>query len=157
MRFPALFAVGVATCLAIACSTPPRAALTDGPPRDLVASATRFFDAYGKAVREGRSDALAGFYAPSGAVRVLNGHRQRLTRSALDSMYRGGWQAPAHFAWENLEFDSLDAERVVVTGFFRWQARGASDTSRFTYAALLQAADSGLAIRFEHETAVPAR
>jgi hypothetical protein len=157
MRFPALSAVSIAMCLTIACSTPPRATPTDGPPGDLVASATRFFDAYGNAVRAGRSDALAGFYAPSGAIRVLNGQRERLTRSAIDSMYRGGWQAPAYFAWENLEYDSLDAERVVVTGFFRWQARGAADTSRFTYAALLQAADSGLAIRFEHETATPAR
>ena len=157
MRFPALSAISLAISMTIACSPPAPATPTDGPPGDLVASATRFFDAYGNAVREGRSDALAGFYVPSGAVRVLNGQRQRLTRSALDSMYRGGWQAPGYFAWENLEFDSLDAERVIVTGFFRWQTRGSADTSRYTYAALLQTADSGLAIRFEHETAILGR
>ncbi|HUQ83909.1 MAG TPA: hypothetical protein VM076_22355 [Gemmatimonadaceae bacterium] len=157
MRFSALSCLSLATCLTMACSQPPRATPADGPPANLVASATRFFDAYGKAVREGRADAVAGFYASTGAIRVLNGQRQRLTRAALDSSYRGGWQGPAYFAWESLEFDSLDAERVVVTGYFRWQARGAADTSRFTYAALLQAADSGLAIRFEHETAIAGR
>ena len=148
--------LGIVVCTAIACS-PPRPERTDGPPADLVASARRFFDAYGDAVRAGRKEALAQFYAPSGAVRVLDGRRQRLTRAALDSIYRGGWQGPASFAWESLEFDSLDTDRVLVTGFFLWQARGASDTSRYTYAALLQAVDSGLVIRFEHETAVGRR
>lgn len=56
-----------------------------------------------------------------------------------------------------VEFDSLDTDRVLVTGFFRWQARGAADTSRYTYAALLEAADSGLVIRVEHETAIGRR
>jgi hypothetical protein len=147
---------GIAICVVTACASP-RPETTDGPPADLVASAGRFFDAYGEAVREGRTEALANFYAPSGAVRVLDGQRKRLTRSALDSMYRSGWQAPAFFAWENLEYDSLDTEQVLVTGFFRWQARGAPDTSRYTYAALLQAVDSGLVIRFEHETAIGRR
>lgn len=143
-------------CLASACA-PARPAGTDGPPADLVASATRFFEAYGDALRAGRKEALAQFYEPSGTLRVLDGRQQRLSRSALDSVYRGGWQGPAFFAWENLEFDSLDARHVLVTGFFRWQARGIPDTSRYIYAALLQAGDSGLFLRFEHETAVGRR
>jgi len=146
----------IAMCVATACASP-RPETTDGPPADLVASAGRFFDAYGTAVREGRTEALANFYAPAGAIRVLDGQRKRLTRSALDSVYRSGWQAPAFFAWESLEYDSLDTEQVLVTGFFRWQARGAPDTSRYTYAALLQTVDSGLVIRFEHETAIGRR
>jgi hypothetical protein len=154
LRFATVSAI--VSCVATACASP-RPETTDGPPADLVASAGRFFDAYGEAVREGRTDALAKFYAPSGVVRVLDGQRKLLTRSALDSVYRSGWQAPAFFAWESLEYDSLDSRQVLVTGFFRWQARGTPDTSRYTYAALLQAVDSGLVIRFEHETAIAGR
>lgn len=54
---------------------------------------------------------------------------------------------------DNLEFDSLDAPHVLVTGFFRWQGVGAPDTSRYIYASVLEAVDSGFVIRFEHETA----
>jgi hypothetical protein len=42
--------------------------------------------------------------------------------------------------------------RVLVTGGFRWQRSGQTDTSRFVYAALRQSADSGMATIFEHET-----
>jgi hypothetical protein len=153
MTLRALSALCIVIGLASA-STPSRPARAGGPPADLVTRAARFFEAYGDALRAGRSEALAQFYEPSGTLRVIDGRRRRLTRSALDSVYRGGWQGPAFFAWENLEFDSLDAKHVFVTGFFRWQSRGAPDTSRYIYAAMLQAADTSLVLRFEHETAV---
>jgi hypothetical protein len=43
----------------------------------------------------------------------------------------------------------------MVTGNLRWQSQGQRDTSRVIYAALLAVVDTGLAIRFEHETVVP--
>ena len=64
---------------------------------------------------------------------------------------------PAFFAWEALAFDSIAPGQVLVTGGFLWQSAGQPDTARFIYAALLEAVDSGLAIRFEHETARPAQ
>lgn len=154
MRLRPLTALAIISAVVSACSPTPESAPADAPPGDLVASATRVFEAYGDAVRGGRPETLARFYAPSGVVRVLDGQRQRMTRAGIDSMYRDGWQAPAFFTWEDLQFDSVDAQQVLVTGFFRWQARTTPDTNRYAYAALLQAADSGLFIRFEHETAV---
>ena len=142
--------------LILACgSRPEPATRTDGPPVDLRASASAFYDAYGSAISTPRRDAIAGFYHPDGALRVLNGHSRRQTRASIDSGYRGAWSPPAFFAWDALAFDSIAPGQVLVTGGFLWQSAGQPDTAKFIYAALLEAVDSGMAIRFEHETARP--
>ena len=124
---------------------------------DLRASAAELYRQYGMAISAPRREALAGFYSPVGAIRVINGTRRELTRGQLDSVYRGPWNPPEYFAWEELTYDSIGVGRVVVTGGFRWKARGDPDTTRFLYAALLEAADSGMTIRVEVETARPPR
>ena len=133
-------------------SQPPH---TDGPPQDLLASAARFYDAYARDLRVGRGRALARYYAPEGALIAFAGHRMRLSRSSIDSIYRTSWQGPVYFAWDSLTFDSLSPSLVLVTGGFRWQAAGSRDTTPFIYVSLLEAVDSGLALRFEHETPNP--
>ena len=127
----------------------------EGPRIALTASAAELYEAYGKAVNTPERGAIASFYASDGVVRVLNGTTVRTSRIALDSMYRGRWSPPAHFRWDSLAFDSLSPTQVLVTGGFRWQAAGSPDTTRWLYAGLLEAADSGLVIRFEHETMRP--
>jgi hypothetical protein len=127
----------------------------DGPPGDLLASAARFYDAYAKDLREGNAASLAHYYAPEGAQIVLGGRRMHLSRSSIDSIYRTSWKGPAYFAWDSLTFDSLSPSFVLVTGGFRWQALASPDTASFIYASLLEAVDSGLALRFEHETPKP--
>ena len=144
--------------LIMACgSRPAPAAPVDGAPVDLEASASALYDAYGSALSTPRRDAIAGFYHPDGALRVLNGHSRRQTRASIDSGYRGAWSPPAFFAWDALAFDSIAPGQVLVTGGFLWQSAGQPDTAKFIYVALLEAVDSGMAIRFEHETARPAQ
>lgn len=154
-----LTAAGVcaALLLALACGPRPEPAMqVDRLPGDLRASAAALYDAYGSALSTPRREAIAGFYHPDGALIVFNGHSRRQTRAAIDSYYRGSWSPPALFAWDALLFDSIAPGQVVVTGGFRWQSAGQPDTAKFIYAALLEAVDSGMAIRFEHETARPA-
>ncbi|HET9512829.1 MAG TPA: hypothetical protein VFO95_02790 [Gemmatimonadales bacterium] len=132
----------------------------DGPvvldqPADLKATAAALYDSYTTALTEGRPEALSGYYHPDGAIRVINGSTRRATRAGLDSSYRSGWNPPAFFAWDSLTFDSIAPGKVIVTGTFRWVEQGKRDTTHWLYAALLQAAQSGLAIRFEHETLKP--
>lgn len=115
------------------------------------------YRAYGEALTTPRPEALSGFYHPEGALIVLNGVATRPTRQQIDARYRTAWTAPAFFAWDSLAFDSIAPGQLMVTGNLRWQSRGQLDTSRVIYAALLVAVDTGLAIRFEHETVVPAR
>ena len=52
---------------------------------------------------------------------------------------------------------TLSRRQVLVTGGFLWQSAGQQDTAHYIYAALLEAVDSGMAMRFEHETARPVR
>jgi hypothetical protein len=142
----------------LACSSSPRSrSIVDGPPADLKASAQEFFAQYEAAIKAPRREAIAGFYHIEGAIRVLNGTTSRLSRPQLDSEYRTAWTPPAFFAWEELSYDSLDPGTVIVTGGFRWARLGTTDTLRYLYAAVVQAVDSGMAIRFEHETLRPSR
>ena len=132
-------------------------ASTDGPPADPEASARELFAQYERSIKTGQRDAIAQFYHVDGAVRVINGTTSRMSRAQLDSVYRNAWTPPAFFAFDALAYDSLDAGTVLVTGGFRWARPGASDTANYIYAAILQAVDSGMAIRFEHETMRPAK
>ena len=139
--------------LGSACS--PRTPSTDGPRSDWRKASVTFYHDYGEALRAHRRETMAQYYSPEGALIVFNGRPRRLSQAGLDSLYRGPWQGPAFFAWDSLRFDSLSPGEVLVTGHFNWQSTATSDTGRFVYAAVLQALDSGLAIRFEHETSAP--
>lgn len=130
---------------------------TDRSSEALLRSAAQFYEAYSQDARAQRREKLAQYYAPTGAVIVLAGQRRYYSREAIDSFYRGPWHGPAYFGWDTLAFDPLSSDLVLVTGRFRWLATGATDTTRFIYAAILQAVDSGLAIRVEHETPVPSQ
>jgi hypothetical protein len=141
----------------LAACTSPRSASTDRPSNDLLRSAAQFYDAYVQDVRAHRREKLAQYYHASGALIVLAGQRRQLSRAAIDSFYRGVWQGPTYFAWDTLAFDSLSSQLVLVTGRFRWLAPGARDTTRYVYAAILEAVDSGFALRLEHETPAPPR
>ena len=127
-----------------------------GAPRALIADATKFYDSYAQALREGKREQIANFYHPQGARIVLSGQSQHMTRAGLDSVYRGSaWSVPTFFTFDSLNFDSLNARQVLVTGHFRMQRGAGADTLRAIYAALLQAVDSTYGIRFEHETPIP--
>jgi len=140
--------------LGTAC-TSQQASLTDGPPQHLVQSAREFFEAYTRDLRAHNRGRLAQYYDPNGAIIVIAGQRRFYSRAALDTFYRGAWTAPAYFAWDTLAFDSLSSDLVLVTGTFKWLVPERPDTARYIYASILQAVDSGLAIRLEHETPAP--
>ena len=143
--------------LVLACAPQGEELVLDGPPADLKASSRELYAQYESAIRESRREVLASFYHFRGALRVFNGAAERVSRAGLDSAYQSSWVAPTFFAWEDLTFDSLQVGTVLVTGGFKWLSKGATDTSRFLYVAVLQAADSGMAITFEHETLRPPR
>lgn len=150
--------VGVATMLSVACAqTPSSGSEQATAPTDLAAAAASMYEGYTSAIATPRREAIAGFYHPDGATRVINGVANRRTRAALDSSYRGAWSPPTYFAWDTLAFDAIGPGQVLVTGLFRWQGAGQRDTVPWIYASLLHATDSGLAIVFEHETIRPPR
>lgn len=143
--------------LVLGCSrSEPSGAMRDGPPGDLLLSARQLYEAYGRDLRNHERGRLAGYYHWDEVLLIVAGHKQRVSRAALDSLYRFNWQGPAYFEWDSLGFDSLAPGLVLVTGGFRWLEPGATDTTRYIYLSVLAAVDSGLAIRVEHETPAPA-
>jgi hypothetical protein len=158
VRLPTYARHASACLLLVACISTPAPSLTlGGPSADLKASTAELYLRYGAALSGRQRGSLARFYHHDGALIVFNGRRLLLTRSAIDSTYGESWAPPEYFAWDDLAYDSIGPGLVVVTGGFRLKSRGRSDTTRFIYAALLEAVDSGMAIRFEHETARPPR
>ena len=120
-----------------------------------LAEARTFFYNYETALRAGQRDRLASFYAPSGAVIVINGQRRFQTPAQIDSTYRGPWQPPVFFAFDTLSYDALSGGDVLVTGRFRWVTAQRPDTLRVVYLAVLQQTSAGPRIRVEHETVIP--
>lgn len=151
----AVAAIGVSAGCSVRIARSP--VVNDGPPPDLIASTQRLYDQYGAALSAGRRGQIANFYHFQGARIVFNGTQRRLSRDELRQRYLTSWTPPAYFAWEGLSFDSLSTSQVLVTGGFLWQDAGSRDTTRYIYAALAVAQDSGMAIVFEHETLRPAR
>jgi hypothetical protein len=147
---------GILSLLLVHASCSPQSrSNTDGSPRDLVRSASEFYEAYGRDLRAHSRTKLSQYYDPDGATVIFEGERRFLSRAALDSFYQNTWPAPAYFDWDSLSYDSLSPELVAVTGAFRWLPGGSRDTARYLYASILRAADSGLVIRLEHETGAP--
>jgi len=142
---------------AVACTVRPArpSDATDAPPADLRAAAESMYTRYSAAIATAQRGAIPAFYHQDGALVVFNGESRKMSREALRERYTTAWVPPQYFAWEDLEFAPVSATQVLVTGGFRWQTPAQPDTSRFIYAALLVATDSGLAIVFEHETLRP--
>lgn len=111
-----------------------------------------WYEAYEAALRAHRADTLAAFYHPEGASIIVNGDRMDLSNAGIDSVYRGDWQGPTYFAFENLAFDPLNRSQVLVTGHFRWLVPEAVDTALVIYLAVVEQTDAGPRIRIEHET-----
>jgi hypothetical protein len=116
-----------------------------------------FYAAYEAALKAHRRDTIAQFYHAGGALIVVNGIRMALNSAQIDSTYRGPWEGPAFFAFDNLQFHTISPAQVVVTGGFRWLSAQSADTTRYVYLAIIDRTPTGPRIRVEHETERPPR
>jgi hypothetical protein len=139
--------------ITMGCGDAPRTSTTSTASSETDAQV--FYREYEVALKGHRRDALADFYHPNGTLLVINGTRMRNTRAGIDSTYRGQWQGPAFFAFDSLHFEALDAERVLVTGRFRWLSTQSPDTGYYAYLSILDRTPAGLKISVEHETQLP--
>ena len=136
-----------------ACSPPPERA-PDGS--DIAPEAVRqLYAAYEVALRAHHADTLAAFYRPTGARIIVNGIAMDLSNAGLDSIYRGSWEGPSYFAFDDLRFEQISPAQVLVTGGFRWLRPQSVDTMHFIYLAILEQTEVGPRIRLEHETLRP--
>jgi hypothetical protein len=122
---------------------------------DIEREGRRFMENYGKDLRSHDRSALAARYAPSGATILFNGVPIPGSFEDIAARYRDEWTGPTDFAWNDLFFDVVGPDSVVVTGTFDW---GTPDgRERYTYANILQRHDGEFRIRREVETRLPAQ
>lgn len=148
MRFLAAvfcIATGVTACSP---STSPESELSSEAGR-------QFYQRYEAALQARRGDTLAAFYRQDSARIIINGMSLQLSNAGIDSIYRGDWQGPSDFAFEDLHFEPIGPGQLLVTGGFNWIVSESSDTLPFIYLAILEQTDVGPRIRLEHETQRP--
>lgn len=121
---------------------------------DIEGEARRFIANYAADLRNHDRAALAARYAPSGATILFNGESISVSFDEIATRYREQWVGPTAFEWNELSYDVLSSNAVVVTGTFDW---GTPDgPERYTYANILQRYDGEFRIRREVETRLPA-
>ena len=121
----------------------------------LVSEAQAFMDAYAADLRAGARERIADRYDPRGAWLVGEGRKALHPADSIRARYVGRWRPPASFEWEDLSYEAVGPDAVVVTGRFLW---GVSAERRFTYSytGLLLRQGGRLRIRLEDESGAPA-
>ena len=126
----------------------------DGPdPAALEREAQRFMAEYANDLRNHDRAAVAARYARSGATVVFNGERMVRNFEEIAARYRDQWVGPASFDWQNLAFEALGPDSVIVTGEFDWGAP--EGIERYSYSGVLQRQEGELRIRLEVESILP--
>jgi hypothetical protein len=119
---------------------------------DLVSRAQDFMQAYARDLAAGDRQAVAGRYSRRGAIFVSSGRKEVLSLRDIAADYEKRWQAPLSFRWQQLAYEILGEQSVLVTGEFLWQAQGSAAPKTFGYVAVLMLEDGELRIRLEDET-----
>jgi hypothetical protein len=79
------------------------------------------------------------------------------THQAIAAFYAGPqWRPPRAFAWQNLRYEPVGRDAVLVVGRFIWTP-GSGEPVTASYSALLVRQGRQLRIRLEHESAATPR
>jgi len=143
---------------AAACDPQPyRAAPSPAPAAGeaaLVREAREFMDAYARDLREGDRDGIIGRYDPRGAYFMGMGRKELAPMDSIRARYRGRWRPPAGFEWQDLSYEVVGPDAVVVAGRFVWSV-SAERSVTYSYTGLLLRRDGRLHIRLEDESTAP--
>ena len=144
-----LGACGTARPPAIA--TPPTSA--DRAVVAVVEEARAFMAGYARDLLAGDRAAIVARYDPTGAYLVGDGRKAFASYDSIRAQYAPGrWSAPASFEWQNLSYEGIGPDAVVVVGQFRWGGRRGAPLV-LSYSALLRRGAGGLHLRVEDESA----
>jgi hypothetical protein len=120
---------------------------------DTEREAKRFMREYGVDLRNHDRAGIAARYARSGATVIFNGERNARSFDEIETRYREQWIGPDSFDWQNLAFEVLGPDSVLVTGEFDWG--GQDGIERYSYSGVLQRQQGELRIRLEVESLLP--
>jgi hypothetical protein len=120
-------------------------------PDALVADARAFMEQYALDLRSAARSAIAERYDPRGAFIVGQGEKRFLPRDSIRAHYLGTWRPPASFAFDDLSYEPVGPEAIMVVGRFRWRAAGGPEMI-YSYTGLLVRVEGKLRIRLEDES-----
>jgi hypothetical protein len=135
--------------LSAACASIPRlTASVEGEARE-------FMTGYARELRAGERDAIAARYDSRGAYMTGGGLKTLASSDSIRAIYRAAsWRPPSRFEWQDLSYEVLGPDAVLVTGRFDWTT-GDGRTLPASYTALLVRRNGRLRIRAEHEDVAP--
>ena len=153
MRSLIFLALALAPAAAMAQSEP---AAAEAP---IVAEARAFMAKYAEDLWQGNRAAIAARYDREGAWHVGPTNAELEPWDKIDARYRRRWAPPASFQWQNLAFEPISADAVLVVGRFQWWPQGNAERAKpltYSYTGLLVRRDGELRIRLENEATAPA-
>lgn len=118
---------------------------------DPTAEARAFMESYARDLQAGNREGLADRYDRRGAYMLINGEKLLEPYDSIAARYRTSWRPPATFQWEDLSYEVVGPDAVVVAGRFAWTRAGAPAV-RYAYSALLLRQQGALRIRLEDES-----
>lgn len=124
----------------------------------IVAEARAFMARYGEDLVQGNRAAVAARYDPNGAWHVGPTGAELESWDKIDLRYRRRWAPPSSFEWQNLAYEQVGPDTVLVVGGFHWWPLKKADAPPlvYSYTALLVRRGGELKIRLENEaTAAP--
>ena len=130
------------------------AATRGAAPATLAAEARAFMEAYANDLRTGAREGIAERYDLRGAWLVGEGRKALVPADSIRARYRDRWRPPASFEWQDLSYEAVGPDAVVVTGRFLW-GLDAERSLAYSYTALLLRQDGRFRIRLEDESGAP--
>ncbi len=118
----------------------------------LVDSARAFMASYAEDLKQGNRAALGARYHPDGSYVLGNGHKAFETHAATVELYNKRWTRPADFEWQDMSYEQVGDDSVMVYGRFKWLNAPGEKPLLFSYSALLKNVKGQLRIRSEDES-----
>jgi hypothetical protein len=151
-----LLLAALALVPAAAPAQPPAAATAESP---LIAQARAFMASYAQDLVQGERSAVAARYDSNGAWHVGPTGAELESWDKIDLRYRRRWAPPSSFEWQDLAFEQVGPDTVLVVGGFHWWPLKKVDSPPlvYSYTALLVRRGGDLKIRLENEATAVAR
>jgi len=127
----------------------PKVACTDPAATDILDLAHFFMDTYAEDVSAGDRKALANRYSRRGTIFIGGEWKEELTFDKLSREYATSWKPPVAFRWQDLAFEKLGDQSVLVTGGVARSDKPGAESTSHSYAVLLVKEDGALRIRME--------
>ncbi|MDZ7757158.1 hypothetical protein [Rhodohalobacter sp.] len=134
----------------------PGCALQKSPSNDqLVAEAQAFMEGYAQDLRTRDGTAVAARYNRSGHYMLGAGHKLFISYDSLRVEYEERWQGPDSFEWQDLSYEPISSNAIMVLGKFIWGNDNFEEPGLFSYSGLLVRQDGELRIRVEDYSSDP--